>query len=165
MKELLVALTRYNVWANTIICNLLEGIEESVVNNQIHSSFGTIRKTVEHIWMAESVWMQRLQMTESITLPNEAFTGSFKDVCKEWLQCSNNLLDFTAKIKDQRGFDHQFHYHSLKKELCKSTVAECIQHICNHSTFHRGQLIHFLRQEGVDKIPSTDFITFTRLKK
>jgi uncharacterized damage-inducible protein DinB len=36
-------------------------------------------------------------------------------------------------------------------------------HIFNHNTYHNGQLVTMLRALGVDKIPSTDFIAWTRL--
>ncbi|MGZ3851281.1 MAG: DinB family protein [Flavisolibacter sp.] len=37
-------------------------------------------------------------------------------------------------------------------------------HAFNHGTYHRGQLVNMLRQLGVDKIPGTDFIAWSRRK-
>ena len=37
-------------------------------------------------------------------------------------------------------------------------------HLFNHQTFHRGQLVTMLRQNGIEKIPATDFIVFSRTK-
>ena len=165
MKELLLNYTEYNVWANSLIADALSKLTDEQTTKELGGSFSTIRKTVEHSWLAESVWMQRLLMAEHVIIPTENFSGDLKEVCRQWLICSDDLFRFTQKIKDERGFEHQFHYTNIKGEFQKSKVWECLQHVCNHSAVHRGQLINYLRQVGVTKIPSTDFIAFCRAKK
>ena len=44
-------------------------------------------------------------------------------------------------------------------------VNTMLLHIFNHATFHRGQLVTFLRQLNESDIASTDFSTFSRLPK
>jgi uncharacterized damage-inducible protein DinB len=39
-----------------------------------------------------------------------------------------------------------------------------LAHIFNHNTYHNGQLVTMLRASGIDKIPSTDFVVWTRLE-
>jgi uncharacterized damage-inducible protein DinB len=55
------------------------------------------------------------------------------------------------------------HYATFAGMSTKSTLLDILHHLMNHGTYHRGQLTTFLRQLGFTKIPSTDFITFTRL--
>ncbi len=165
MKEILLQYTRYNLWANQLLAKQLEQLSEELYTKQLGGSFGTIEKTVAHIWMAESVWLQRLQMNEHIQLPQDHFKGSLKEMCAAWLQEGQAWIEFVEKIYDERGCEHVFHYTSLDGNAHKSAVWECIHHVCNHSTFHRGQLIQYLRELGYQKLPSTDFITFCRLKK
>ena len=165
MKELLVQYAAYNHWANGLIIQLLSDLSEEQLHQDLGGSFPSAYKTATHIWMAESVWLQRLQMAEHIIVPTENFSGDFVEACKLWTVSSEGLLHFTKKINDERGLTHEFHYKNIKGETFKSKVYECLQHVANHSTFHRGQLINFLRQLGVTKIPSTDFITFCRMKK
>ena len=165
MKEILLQYIRYNYWANEHMTNLLDPLIEDEYTKSLGGSFDTIEKTVAHIWMAESVWLQRLQMKEHIQLPPNPFQGSLKEMCAAWLQEGHAWIEFVEKIYDARGCEHVFHYTSLDGQLHKSAVWECIHHVCNHSTFHRSQLIQFLRQLGYQKLTSTDFITFCRLKK
>jgi uncharacterized damage-inducible protein DinB len=165
MKEILVQYTKYNVWANKLLIAILATLSDEDVNKDLGGSFPSIRKTAEHIWLAESVWLQRLQMAEKVIVPTDDFTGSFTESCQEWIKCSEGLLQFAEKIYDERGVVHEFHYQNIKGENFKSNVSDCLQHVCNHSTFHRGQLVVYLRQLGISKIPSTDFITFCRGKK
>jgi uncharacterized damage-inducible protein DinB len=37
-------------------------------------------------------------------------------------------------------------------------------HVFNHGTYHRGQLVTMLRQLGIENIPATDFIVWSREK-
>ena len=115
-------------------------------------------------WLAESVWLQRLQMAEHVIIPSEKLVGNIQNMCIEWIKCSEGIHEFTKKTYDERGFEHAFHYSNIKGDQMKSKVWECLHHVCNHSSFHRGQLINYLRQVGVTSIPSTDFITFCRKK-
>ncbi len=165
MKEILINYTQYNVWANKLILASLTTLTDEEVEKDLGGSFPSIRRTVEHSWFAESIWLQRLQMVEQIVSPALTFSGNFNDACAEWLKISEDLQEFCEKIYDDRGLEHQFHYTNIQGEHCKSKVWECLQHVCNHSTFHRGQLIIYLRQLGKTKIPSTDFIKFSRSKK
>jgi uncharacterized damage-inducible protein DinB len=34
--------------------------------------------------------------------------------------------------------------------------------VLNHGTYHRGQLVNMRRQLGIEKIPQTDFIVWSR---
>jgi uncharacterized damage-inducible protein DinB len=41
-------------------------------------------------------------------------------------------------------------------------VVDVFLHVLNHGTYHRGQLVNMLRQLGIEKIPQTDFIVWSR---
>lgn len=165
MKQLLTDYTRYNVWANQRIISLLLNLSDEQLDETLGGSFNTIRKTVYHLWGAESVWYQRLQMEETVLSPIENFDGDFSIACNEWQKISNLFVGFVTKQFDDRGFEHEFIYLTTKKEVMKNKVWQAIHHCMNHSTFHRGQLINYARMIGISKIPSTDMIVFFREKK
>jgi uncharacterized damage-inducible protein DinB len=164
MKEILVNYTAYNVWANKLVVDVIRSFTDEQWHQDLGGSFPSVAKTSAHILLAESIWMQRLMMAEKVVLPPNSESLGMKDLCDLWLKASEKLLSFTQKVFDDRGFEHTFHYHNLAGELQKSKVWECLQHVCNHSTFHRGQLIHFFRMLGITKIPATDFIVYSRKK-
>jgi uncharacterized damage-inducible protein DinB len=165
MKKILLSYCKYNLWANNKIVDLLKQLSEEDLDKDLGGSFKTIRQTLYHIWGAESIWMQRILMTEKVIVPQEHFEGTFIEACEYWLKVSDSFITFTEKQFDDRNFQHQFIYRNLKNENFKSEVWECIHHCMNHSTFHRGQLINYCRMLGLTKIPSTDMITFLREKK
>lgn len=162
MKELLLQYARFNIWANKRMTDVMLSLDEAVTDQQINSSFPSIRQTVYHTWGAEDIWLQRLELTEQASWAPSGFTGSFATACQKWMQVSEGLAAFTERQFDDKAFSHVFQYYSLKKESFKNPVSGALMHAFNHSTYHRGQLVTMLRQVGVTKIPETDLIAFIR---
>ena len=164
MKELLKQFAAYNLWANQKIIELILSLPEEKQMAEVPSSFNSLFKTILHMWDAESAWWQRMKMQERIIVPSENFNGSIHDVTTGLLQQNQQWLEWINNATDA-AVDHVFQYYNSKKEHFKQPVFQVILHVFNHGTYHRGQLINMLRQLGVDKVPQTDFIIFSRLKK
>ena len=64
----------------------------------------------------------------------------------------------------EMALEHVFQYYNSKKEMFKQPVWQMILHVLNHGTYHRGQLVNMLRQLGIEKIPQTDFVVWSRKK-
>ena len=158
MKELLLQYARYNAWANKMILDVLLKLDDGAVDTEIISSFPSVRRTVMHTWSAESIWLQRLQLAEHPVWQEEVFAGTFDVACREWQATSAALIEFVQKQYDDRALQHTLQYYDRKKASHKMPVYHVLNHIFNHSTQHRGQLITMLRQLGVTGIPQTDFI-------
>lgn len=116
------------------------------------------------MWDAESIWWQRLKLSEKIITPSEDFTGSFAELMKKLDQQSTEWKDWVDNATDVH-LQHVFAYQNTKKEQFKQPVYEMLLHLFNHGTYHRGQLVTMLRQLGVGKIPPTDFVVYVRKVK
>ena len=162
MKELLLKYAQFNAWANQQFIELMLSMPPELIEKEVVSSFPSIKATSIHIWSAEYMWLQRLMLTENPVWVQSTYTGSFENACKEWKDTSGKLVAFVEKQFDDRSFTHVLQYYDLKKNSHKTPVYLVLQHVFNHSTNHRGQLITLLRQADVKKIPSTDFIQFAR---
>lgn len=162
MKETLLLLSKYNIWANKKFIDLLLKQDEELLNKELASSFSTLKETVYHMWGAEYVWLQRMQLVEHPVWIPPIFAGSFGEACTEWQKCSQDVQEFIEKQFNDRSFQHVYQYYSMKKGSQKSTVCATLLHVFNHSTYHRGQLVTMLRQAGVKKIPGTDMDIFTK---
>lgn len=165
MKESLLQMARYNIWANKRFIDLLVKLDEAVLDQELISSYSTIRRTVYHMWSAEFVWLQRLQLVEHPIWMETLFNGSIQEACTEWQKTSNALLQFIERQYNDRAMEHVLQYYNSKKESFKQPVYSILQHVFNHGTYHRGQLVTMLRQAGITKIPGTDLVIYTRLKK
>lgn len=40
------------------------------------------------------------------------------------------------------------------------TLGDVLRHVCNHGTYHRGQLSIMARQAGLKRYPETDFVSY-----
>lgn len=143
---------------------VLRALDEETLDREMVSSFPSIRKTVYHSWCAEQIWLDRLMLKENPVWMETVFTGDFDTACSLWQEASANLLDFVNRQFDDRAFDHVTEYYDLKKRSHKTPVKIILQHVFNHATYHRGQLVTMLRQAGVKQIPQTDLIVFAREK-
>ena len=163
MKQIVHQMASYNAWANDQLLALINGLPEELHVREIESSFNSLLKTVLHMYDAESIWWQRMKLSEKVTRPSDDFTGNMKDLSIALLNQSRQWQEWTQAAQEHM-FSHEFIYFNTKKEQFKQPVYEVILQVCNHNTYHRGQLITMLRQLGVAKIPQTDFIIYCRKK-
>lgn len=164
MKELLEQLAAYNIWANQEILKVILALPEEKQKQELPSSFKSLYATVLHMWNAESVWWQRMKLQERIISPFETFKGPMQELAVELLQQNRQWQEWVNNATDA-ALDHVFQYQTARKEQFKQPIYQMLLHVFNHSTYHRGQLTNMLRQLRVDKIPQTDFIVFSRMKR
>lgn len=159
-KKIYTDLLAYNYWANSRFHEVFLEMPSELADAEVQSSFAGLGPTVEHIAGAEFIWLQRLQNIDVKGFP--AFDGQqFPD--EKWLASSQDLIKFAEALK-QEDFEKPIEYRNLKGEAFSNTVGGIIQHLVNHGTFHRGQLVSILRILGWKKIPSTDYIVWLRIK-
>ncbi len=109
----------------------------------------------------ESIWWQRLKLQEHVEWPGKNFEADFENLSRELLSLSKQWNQWVSGANEMQ-ITHVFGYQNSKKEFFKQPVYEMLLHLFNHQTFHRGQLITMMRQNGIEKIPATDFIVFSR---
>ena len=162
MKQLLQQYAAYNIWANKKIIETANLLSEEQINKEIVSSFPSVYKTMAHLMEVEYVWWERLKLLEHTSMPGW-FSGTFDELTKKLLELSQQWHNWIQNANEV-NISHVFAYQNSKKEHFKQPVYEMLLHLFNHQTFHRGQLITMFRQLGLDKIPPTDFIVFSRKK-
>jgi uncharacterized damage-inducible protein DinB len=111
----------------------------------------------------ESVWWQRLKLQEPVQLLEKDPENNFDTASRKLLELSKQWNGWVADANEKK-ITHVFGYYNSKKEFFKQPVYEMLLHLFNHQTYHRGQIVTLLRQNGIDKIPPTDFIVFSRKK-
>lgn len=164
MKELLKQYAMYHHWANQKLFEVILSLPEEKQQEVVTSSFPSVHKTLLHMWDAESAWWQRLKLNERITVPSENFQGSTADIIQGLLHQDKLWEEWISQASD-RMLEHVFQYKSFKNEQFKQPIFQMVLHVLNHGTYHRGQLVTMLRQLGITKIPQTDFVVWTRLRK
>jgi uncharacterized damage-inducible protein DinB len=163
MKELLQQFSAYNVWANRLLIEVIDKLPAEKQTKTVESSFNSLQKTVVHMWDAESIWWQRLKLSERIVRPSDSFNGTFNEAAAGFLQ-QNKIWNEWVMNAQEHMLQHAFIYQNSKREQFKQPVYQMLLHMFNHNTYHRGQLVTILRQVGVEKVPATDFIVWSRKK-
>lgn len=164
MKELLKDYTKFNIWANERICRILEVLPDDIIDKELKSSFSTIRKTIYHIWDAETIWLKRLNGKALKEWPSETFKGDFEAFKTDFLGGSGKLFMYVLN-KDLKQLEQNLTYKNIKGDSFTNKIGYIIQHAVNHSTFHRGQIVTMLRTAGITELLPTDFIAFARENK
>ena len=163
MKELLLQYSTYHIWANQLMLDAVNQLPEEKQKQTVISSFNSLYKTLLHMWDADSIWWQRIKLQERIVHPSSDFKGSTKELGNNLLN-QDKLWNEWISNAQEHMFQHVFQYQNSKREQFKQPVFQMLLHLFNHGTYHRGQLVTILRQLGLEKIPNTDFIAWSRKK-
>jgi len=161
MKTLLAQFAAYHLWANGLLTDCILALPPEQYTQPLASSFPSLHQTLFHMWDAESIWWQRIKLQEQIVRPSTTFSGNTEGVIKGLLEQSQQWKDWVQEAQPHM-LEHEFIYYNTKKEKFKQPVWQVLMQVFNHGTYHRGQLVTMLRQLEVTKIPSTDFITWSR---
>ena len=164
MKELLKQYATYHVWASQKLFDTILALPDEKHAAEVPSSFNSLHKTMLHMLDAESIWWQRLKLSERILAPSENFNGNTQELSSTLLSQSRLWEEWVANASDL-SLEHVFQFRNRKNEQFKMPVYQMIHHVFNHGTYHRGQLVNMLRQLAVEKIPSTDFSAWVLNKK
>ena len=161
MKKIYDKYAAYNLWANQRITDLFRPLPEEQTNRFIENSFPSVKKTILHIWEAETIWLKRLQGITLTSFPNEHFMGTTHEAVEGMLANSKAFLEQVSQM-GKKELKKEVTIINTKGDKYLHTNREMIHHCMNHSTYHRGQLIMMARQLGLRDLPSTDMIIYIR---
>lgn len=153
-------LFEYNAWANRRTLDACGTLTQEQFTRDLGSSFRSVRDTLAHILGAEWVWLERCQGRSPGALPAAEQFPTLASVNTRWTEIERNLLDLVARLSgEELARVHEFR--TLKSGMYANALWQALQHVVNHSTYHRGQAAMLLRQSGA-KPNFTDLIYFYR---
>ncbi len=150
----------YTSWANNLI---LDAADEIEVEEQLFDrgvSHQSIHGTLLHMLFAEWVWLNRWKGNS----PSDALSADdypdLASVKKYWLQIEAERSKFLDGLTDE-SLQAGTTYKDLAGNEYTNPLGLLMQHVVNHATLHRGQVVAMIRQLGI-KPPATDFLFFFR---
>ncbi len=158
MRELF----EYDRWANGRVFAAAESLTEDQLSAEVASSFSSVRATLGHLVGAGWIWLRRWR-GESPAAPAWARHGDLAELRRQLAALELDRTDFLAGLTDA-DLERAFAYQNLKGEPQNDRLGGTLQHVVNHSTYHRGQVATQLRQLGSTP-PNTDLIAFLRSRK
>ncbi len=159
MKEMIRNYVAFNTWANERISGEIITLTDEQLLQEMKSSFKNISETMQHIWNAQNIWLERLKGNSPAQWPAVAFDGT-KEALTAGLMASSHALEERAADYGKKQLREEISYKTLNGTEGRSSVYKILMHVVNHGTYHRGQLVTMLRQAGKTEIPSTDLIAF-----
>lgn len=150
----------YHMWANKKLLAHLYSIPH-VFTMPLKGPFPTIARTFGHIYDVDTAWFKRILGQ----MPTAIGDTTFQEP-KEALQRLDSLHQDiqTYFLKQEQNSNMIVQYQNTKGTQFANSMAEIIQHMVNHGTYHRGNVTTMLYQAGYQSC-STDFIVFLREKK
>lgn len=156
-------LLRFNRWANGLLLDAAAQLPSEAFVRDLGSSHRSLRDTLVHLLWGEWLWLQRWQGLS----PTEVFdVRSFPDagtLRSRWQEVQDQQLRFLDRLTDAE-LGKAVTYRNRQGDPWTYPLRQMIQHIVNHSTYHRGQVVTLLRQCGVVP-PPTDFLIYIDSEK
>ncbi len=149
----------YNSWANSRVFDGLANLPADQYTQDMKSSHGGIHETFTHIVGAEKIWLSRW-VGKPDTMLKAGEMGSLEELRSIWEKVGYDMARFLGTMSDKK-LQETFSLTTSKGATFTHVYWQAIQHMVNHSTYHRGQITTMLRQLQVDP-PSTDLIKFYR---
>jgi uncharacterized damage-inducible protein DinB len=158
-------LFQYDRWANARTFGTISQLTTEQFTQDLGGSFRSVRDTLLHLIGGEWIWIQYwkappaspLQVEELVVRRDAEFHPrrypTFEAVRAKWREVENEQIAFVDELRDEHV------QASIPFRELPFKVAELMQHVVNHSTYHRGQLTFMLRQLGVKPV-ATDFHVF-----
>lgn len=121
---------------------------------EISFSIPEANTLLSHVLSAQHIWAKRILGEKPDYAVWEVFKpDDFETVYQMNMSLLENIL--TAKVLTQ-----EVNYQNSKGSF-SNTIEEILMHVCNHGTYHRGQLAKMLKQAGYAP-PVTDYIMLKR---
>ncbi|MDW3650082.1 MAG: DinB family protein [Bacteroidia bacterium] len=149
MKEKLLKLIAYSLWANRLMFQLL--LDEKTTDEKMIFWAG-------HILNAEEIWMDRIEGKEVKVSPMEM--RSLNSIMPD-LERLNSRFQQLVDSREETDLYSIIHYQDSKGNPYENVLSDILFHMVNHETHHRSQIAARLREQGIAP-PKTDYIFFVR---
>ena len=158
-------LYEYDRWANNRVLQAASTLSAEEFTRDLGGSFRSVRDTLVHIVHSERGWLACWKEPS----PSSAFVvdfwtrhnvrfypNAFPDVAAvrlRWAEVEGEQAEFVIRVTNE----------SLRRMLLvgatQISLAHLMQHLANHSTYHRAQVALMMRQFAAEPL-STDFAMF-----
>jgi uncharacterized damage-inducible protein DinB len=149
MKEHFQLLFQYEKWATG---RVLDAMKQLPVQDE------KCLEWMAHILLAQLIWYARLTNTNP---PTTAWEKKTVEECEKMFDGNTKLWAVYWSNIDEKDLHKKISYNNLKGDAFEDITKDILNHVINHSTYHRGQIIAKLKGQ-LPTLPSTDYIFFFR---
>lgn len=150
----------YNAWANHRMLDACAPLTKEQLLQQAGGSFGSLRNTLAHIMDVEWLYLERWNNRAPAKLPKGEDYPDLAAIRAHWNGVEANLMAYVRGLTSA-DLARVNEFRNTKGILYRHPLWETMQHLVNHSTYHRGQVTVLLRTLEASA-QGTDMITFYR---
>jgi uncharacterized damage-inducible protein DinB len=158
-------LFEYDRWANDRVLQAASALTAEQFTRDLRGAFSSVRDTIVHIIAGEWTWLEYWKAPSPSpaflaelrrrreTLFNPRTFPTLAEVRSKWAEVEKQQVEFVNGLTDQQVNK------MLPFRTTQARLAHLMQHVANHSTYHRGQVSLMMRQLGTKPV-ATDFHEF-----
>ena len=155
----------YTEWANDLAMNAAANLPDDGLRRDVGISHKSIFGTLVHMAGAEWIWMERWQgrsptKTEAWSRWSIEACGDLATLREHWNELVNQRTQYVSQL-DELTLAAELPFKLLSGDPSSLPLINQMQHVVNHATLHRGQIVGMIRQLGIDP-PATDLIFYLR---
>ena len=156
--ERIQELYKYNAWADGLVFETVAKLTPEQFDKDLGSSYHSVKGTLVHIVGAEWIWLRRWLGTSPRTLLNPNDFSSAEQIKNRWEEVEQERKEFVANLTEE-SLKKMLSYTNIKGQPFSYPLWQALQHLVNHSTYHRGQVTTLLRQLGAQP-KGTDLLAY-----
>jgi len=170
-RDLYRAFAKYNTRFNRQIYDLVRGLTDAQRKRDMGAFFGSVDGTLQHILLADRIWLSRLRasghdfpaleeanMTFEVQSLRDSVAADFAGLERERVATDQLIAAWVEDLTDEI-LAAPLRYKNFAGQDREHAVWIAVSHLFNHQTHHRGQVTTLLKQLGVDP-GVTDFLVF-----
>ncbi len=143
-------------WSGRRVLDASSKLPDEHLDREFQMGWGTLRKTLWHIYGAEHVWLQRLHGQEPARFAPEEDRPALPILEEKLTQTRERRQKFLDRLSEP-DVDREIRYTDREGRSHSSKLSHILLHISNHGFHHFVQALNMLRHAGV-KPPKLDYI-------
>ncbi|MBN4066302.1 damage-inducible protein DinB [Ahrensia sp. AH-315-G08] len=151
---------RYNAWANDRLYEAAAALSDAQYNADCRAFFKSMNGTLNHILVADLVWMGRFENTNGAPRKLDAnLHEEFSALRSARIEMDQHIIDYCDGLS-RKQVEGSITYTPITiPEEVTIELAPALSHVFNHQTHHRGQS-HAILTQLTGEAPAIDLIYY-----
>lgn len=155
----------YTEWANDRAIDAGSRLSDEHLRRDFRISHQSIFGTLVHMARAEWIWLERWNgrspaKDESWSLWTTESCPNLAMLKERWRDVIEGRAHLISEL-DEEQLGAELPFKLLSGDHSSMRLVDQMQHVANHATLHRGQVVGMIRQLGLEP-PPTDLLFYMR---
>jgi len=146
----------YTGWANAHMLDACATLAAASLVRDMGTSFGSVLGTLEHMFGADWIWLERWNGRVPARFPPKGTYGTVDSLRVAWTMLEEERARFLSTLDDAK-LAEPMRYRNTRGDAFEYPLGQLLMHVSNHATYHRGQVMQLVRQLG-GTVKSTDYL-------